>query len=99
VLKQGIWPSVLGQLYSILTLLDNADGIYDGKQTYSKIYELQGLDDGTPTSSLQLGYSIAFIDSLGILIISIDGIDVIQIMITSCKSFCMVKFSSETTLV
>jgi hypothetical protein len=49
----GFWPSVMGDLFSMVTINDNSDGVYSSVAQYSKLYEDDAVSGG------KLGVSVS----------------------------------------
>ena len=58
----GIWPSVLGKLWSVLTIVDDADGVVNGAAQYDKLYQ------GSPVAGSHLGHSVSAYDAFGVVV-------------------------------
>jgi len=58
----GIWPSVLGKLWSVLTIVDPGDGFVNGDTQYDKVYQ------ANPVAGAHTGYSVSVVDEYGVVV-------------------------------
>lgn len=77
----GIWPSILGDLHSTVTIEDDGDGYADGSNQYDKIYGL------TEQEGVHLGHSLYIDDDMGVLFAGIPLQDVNSLSNAGCVIF------------